>query len=132
MRIIAGALVLVVSSTSTSHADGGTRAAAVAAAEQMMEDAYLYMGVAYLCEDAIGSAHYHAARIAVEHAAKLGGKTDDDAVILVDDLVKRVKVDVPKKAPAENASKCIDSLLERQTAFRVSQARFKKAAAADR
>jgi hypothetical protein len=58
-------------------------------------------------------------------------KTDDDAVILVDDLAKRVKVDIPKKAPVENTSKCMDSLLERQTALRVSQAKFKKAKAAD-
>jgi hypothetical protein len=117
---------------SVALADAATQKAAEKAARQMLEDAFLYMGVAYLCQDAIGTSHYYAARIATEHAARLGGKSEADAVIIADDFDKRIKIDVPKKAPAGNLQKCMDKLLETQTAFRVSKARFEKAAAADR
>lgn len=131
MRLLIIALVLG-SLTPAARAGEATKAAAIAAAKTMMEDGYVYMGVAYLCQDAIGSSYYYAARAAVEQAARLGGKSETDAIIIADDFDKRIKKDAPSKAPAENDTKCLDKLLSTQTAFRVSRARFEKAAEADR
>ncbi|WP_274853698.1 hypothetical protein [Sinorhizobium meliloti] len=98
----------------------------------MMEDAFIYLGAAYLCQDALGTSHYYAARSAVEQTAILGGKSQTDAVIIADDFDKRIRRDHQKKAPAENDQKCLDGILVTQTRLRVSQARFKQARDADK
>ena len=131
MRFLFAAL-MVSFSMQSARANDATQKAAIDAAKTMMEDAYVYMGAAYLCEDALGSSYYYAARSAVEQAARLGGKSDADAIILADDFDKGIKRDAPKKAPAANMQKCLDKLLETQTAFRVSRAKFEKAAEADK
>lgn len=97
----------------------------------MMDDAYVYLGVAYLCQKALGTSHYHAALIAVEGSAIMGGKSHDDAVILADEFATKIKSDFPKLAPASNAARCMERLLPAQDALRLSQARFRKAAQAD-
>ncbi|WP_457813964.1 hypothetical protein U8C43_26550 [Sinorhizobium meliloti] len=130
MRKILVALGLVLCAA-PANADANTRAAAQKASKQMMEDAFIYLGAAYLCQDALGTSHY-AARSAVEQTAMLGGKSQTDAVIIADDFDKRIRRDHQKKAPAENDQKCLDSILATQTALRVSQARFKQARDADK
>ncbi|WP_322886620.1 hypothetical protein U8C36_06730 [Sinorhizobium medicae] len=131
MRKILVALGLVLCAA-PADADANTRAAAQKAAKQMMEDAFVYLGAAYLCQDALGTSHYYAARSAVEQTAILGGKSQTDAVIIADDFDKRIRRDHRKKAPAENDQKCLASILATQTALRVSQARFKQARDADK
>lgn len=131
MRKILVALGLVLCAA-PANADANTRAAAQKASKQMMEDAFIYLGAAYLCQDALGTSHYYAARSAVEQTAILGGKSQTDAVIIADDFDKRIRRDHQKKAPAENDQKCLDGILVTQTALRVSQARFKQARDADK
>lgn len=128
-RSIVGLALLL--APSASQADEATHAAAVAAAQQMLNDAYMYLGVTYLCQKTLGSSHYHAARTALEQTAMLGGKSEDDAVILADEMDKRVRQDV-KLPKRPDDTKCLDQILSAQTALRVSQARFRKAAAADK
>ncbi|PSS59848.1 hypothetical protein C6558_36100 [Ensifer sp. NM-2] len=121
----------VVLCAAPANANDDTRAAAQKAARQMMEDAFVYLGAAYLCQDALGTSHYYAARSAVEQSAILGGKSQTDAVIIADDFDKKIRRDNQKKAPAANDQKCLDSILATQTSLRVSQARFKQARDAD-
>lgn len=94
--------------------------------EQMGEDAFLLVGITYLCSDAIGAGHYHAARVSAENTFKAMGMSDEDAVIAVDDFATRAQRENPVKAPAENASKCMDAVLQAQADFRVKSARFVK------
>ncbi len=115
----------------SADANNATRKAAVNAAQQMVSDVFTYMGVAYICEDAIGIGHYYAARSAAENALRIGGKSDADAIIAVDDFDKRIKREHKKKAPAANTQKCLDNLLKSQQDYKVSKARFEKAKAAD-
>ncbi|WP_336802457.1 hypothetical protein [Kaistia sp. MMO-174] len=97
------------------------------AAEKMFEDAFTYMGVAYICQDAIGAAYYHSARSIAEQVVRKAVKSDADAVVIVDDFDKRTRRENKKRAPAANYEKCMDTLMEAQTNSRVSRARFDKA-----
>jgi hypothetical protein len=97
----------------------------------MVEDASVYLGIAYLCENALGSSHYYAALASLEAVAIIGGKSADDAAILADSVATAIKSDVKKKAPLSKASACLDRMLAAQASLRVSTAKFKKAAAAD-
>lgn len=127
-RLMAVCLALCAAPASASDE---TRSAAQKAARQMMEDAYVYLGAAYLCQDALGTSHYYAARSAVEQTAVLGGKSQTDAILIADDFDKKIRRDHKKKAPAVNDQKCLDSILATQTTLRVSQARFQQARDAD-
>ncbi|MCH6203840.1 hypothetical protein L3V16_08285 [Brucella ciceri] len=131
MKFIIISAVALSIAASPAAATEATRKAAVDAAQQMVADVFTYMGVAYICEEALGSAHYYAARTAAENALRIGGKSDADAIIGVDDFDRRIKREHKKKAPAANTQKCLDNLLKSQQDYKVSKARFEKAKEAD-
>lgn len=48
------------------------------AAELVAQNAFLLVGVSYLCSNAVGESHYHAARMMAENAIKDMGQSDDE------------------------------------------------------
>lgn len=113
-------LLVLVASASLARADEALQAAAA----KMMEAAYVYLGVAYICEDALGTGHYYAARSIAEAAATKVLGDADEAVLAIEGYDSRIKSEHKKKAPAQNAQKCLDNILKSQTDFRVAEARF--------
>lgn len=123
MKKLLVSIALAISIATTAKA---TDPKAEAAAQKVAESAFLLVGVTYLCSDAVGNAHFYAARMQAEAAIKGLGETDDSAVITVDDFAERAKKENPKKAPSANAPKCMDAILGAQSDLKVSEARFRK------
>jgi len=124
-------LLMVTSLAAAAHAGEPPSKAVETASAKMFEDAFLQMGVAYICRDAIGSAYYHSARTIAEQLIRKVGKSEAEATLMVDDFDQQIRRDHKKKAPAANQEKCMDSLMEAQTQARVSRARFEKAVEAE-
>jgi len=102
------------------------------AADEVMDKAIGVVTLGYFCEDALGKPFYYAARDVAIQAFKALTPDQDKALLLVDEAMKRIIAQKPKKAPTSFAAHCTDKMLEAKSELEVALAKFRMAAAIDK
>ncbi|NKJ38795.1 hypothetical protein [Rhizobium sp. SG570] len=121
---------------SSVYAEDADRTAASKAAEEVGTQGIIYLGVAYICQDAIGASFYDLARERTVQAFSSLGPMDnpqairnsrDRAANIVDEQMKNFRRE-QKKLPARAAERCLQELQAAQRQLDLSISKFRIAA----